>query len=238
MFKQKLGRRLALLASATALLIPLGATQASALASGAAATSANAAGAAAKAPIPGAYISPWGDADVDLSPQFQSWMQREGVSLEAISPFTMDADGKGFSMPIGSTAGDGLDSKGRIFYPGGLTLRHAASGDTATLKPTFIRVMPRPGYTAGVEFNGRPVTDELPLGDTNYFEAMAGARPSPTGFRLERIPFYFTSEAEQLIEAGTDIDAPEAGTPLFTLTPHFDYIPTDPSFPGLPGFPG
>lgn len=232
MLNYKLGRRLALLASATALLIPLGATQASAL------TSEAPRAGAVEGPIPGAYISPWGDADVKLSPEIQDWMAREGVSLEAISPFKMDPDGKGFSMPIGSTAGDGLDSQGRIFYPGGLRLRHDETGDTATLKPTYIRVMPRPGYTAGVEFNGQPVADELPIGDTNYVEAMAGARPSPTGFRLEKIPFYFTSEAKEMIEAHTSIEAPEAGTPLFTLTPHFDYIPTRPSSPGVPEIPG
>jgi hypothetical protein len=232
MFKHKLGRRLALLASATALLIPLGVTQAGALT-----PEAPRAG-AADGPIPGAYISPWGDADVKLSPEIQDWMAREGVSLEAVSPFKMYPDGTGFTMPIGSTAGDGLDTKGRIFYPGGLRLRHAESGDTATLKPTYIRVMPRPGYTAGVEFNGQPVADEKPIGDTNYVEAMAGARPSPTGFRMEKIPFYVTPEAKEMIETHSQIDAPEPGTRLFTLTPHFDYIPTRPSFPGVPGFPG
>jgi hypothetical protein len=218
-----------------ALLVPLASFQATAAP---AAPQAPAAPSAADRVIPGAYISPWGDADVKLSPEILDWMAQEGVSLEAISPFKMDPDGKGFTMPIGSTAGDGLDTKGRIFYPGGLRLRHAESGDTATLKPTYIRVMPRPGYTAGVEFNGHAVADELPIADTNYVEAMAGARPSPTGFRLEKIPFYITPEATEMIEENSEIDAPEPGTKLFTLTPHFDYIPTRPSFPGVPGFPG
>lgn len=235
MFVHGLSRRLALLASATALLLPLGVSQVAAAAPGKAGTARTA---SAQEPIPGAYISPWGDADADISPQFQQWLEQEGVTLEAISPFKMDADGAGFSMPIGSTAGDGLDSRGRIYYPGGLRLHHAESGQTVTLKPTWIRVMPRPGYSAGVELNGRTISEETQIADTNYSEAMLGARPSPTGFRLEKIPFYFTEEAANLIEEYSDIDAPEPGTPFGTLTPHFDYIPGKPSFPGLPGLPG
>ncbi|NLU74149.1 hypothetical protein HCC61_15915 [Streptomyces sp. HNM0575] len=228
MLKHGLRRRLALLASATALLLPLGIAQA-----GAAPATAHTASAAG--PIPGAYISPWGSADVAMSPQFKQWTEREGITVEAISPFKMHPDGNGFSMPIGSTAGDGLDSKGRIYYPGGLRLHLAATGQTVTLKPTWIRVMPRPGYAAGVELNGRTISEETQIADTDYVEAMEGARPSPTGFRLERIPFYFTQEAEDLIETYSDLDAPDAGTPFGTLTPHFDYVPGQPAFPGLPG---
>ncbi|MFC4493085.1 hypothetical protein ACFPA8_02905 [Streptomyces ovatisporus] len=229
MFKHGLRRRFALLASATALLMPLAIAQAGAASPAAAGTT------SAAAPIPGAYISPWGSADVELSPEAQQWLDREGITVEAISPFRMHADGNGFSMPIGSTAGDGLDSRGRIYYPGGLRLHHTESGQTATLKPTWIRVMPRPGYSAGVELDGRTLSEETQIADTDYFEAMKGARPSPTGFRLEKIPFYFTHDAENLIEAHSDIDALEGGEPLGTLTPHFDYIPGTPSFPGLPG---
>ncbi len=229
MFKHGLRRRLALLASATALLLPLGIAQAGAL------TPATAQTKSAEAPIPGAYISPWGSADFELSPEAQQALQREGVTLEAISPFTMHPDGKGFSMPIGSTAGDGLDSKGRIFYPGGLRFRHNESGQTATLKPTWIRVMPTPGYSAGVEVNGQKFSEETQIADTNYYEVMKGARPSPTGFRLEKMPFYVTQDVEDLIEAHSDIDAPDGGTLLGTLTPHFDYIPGQPAFPGMPG---
>lgn len=242
MRRKNLARRLAMVASVTALLVPFAGSQA------AAAPQAPAAPAAPTAQdriIPGAYISPWGSADVEFAPEFQEFLEREGVTVEAIEPFKMHADGKGLSMPIGSTAGDGLDEKGRIFYPGGLTLRHQASGDTATLKPTYITVMPRPGYSAGVSFNGQQLSDEIQIGDTNYAEVMASARPSPTGFRLDKVPFYFSPEAGAALEAHTEIDAPEAGTPMFTLTPHFDYVPTDrgnggpggglPKIPGLPG---
>lgn len=229
MFKHGLRRRLALLASATALLLPLGIVQAGAVTPAAAKT------ASAEGPIPGAYISPWGSADVEISPAAQQWLEREGITLETISPFTMHPDGKGFSMPIGSTAGDGLDSKGRIYYPGGLRLRHAETGQTVTLKPTWIRVMPKPGYSAGLEVNGRTFSEETQIADTDYYEVMKGARPSPTGFRLEKMPFYFTQEVEDMIETHSDIDAPDGGTLLGTLTPHFDYIPGQPTFPGLPG---
>ncbi|MEI5034352.1 hypothetical protein RB201_21415 [Streptomyces sp. S1A(2023)] len=121
-------RRLIAVAAVAALSVPLGLTS-----SGAAAQQpAGAVKSAAAAPLPGAYISPWGSAQVTIGDETLAWMEREGIALEAISPFVMDADGRGFSMPIGSTAGDGLDAKGRIFYPGGLRIRHQASGKQAS----------------------------------------------------------------------------------------------------------
>lgn len=228
-------RRLTVLAAVMALALPLGLAQAGATAP-AKAEQARATF-ASSAPFPGAYLSPWGDADVAIDPRTQSWLQREGITLEAISPFKMHDDGKGFSMPIGSTAGDGLDAKGRIFYPGGLKLHHASSDETVTLKPTWIRVMPRPGYSAGVDVNGKKVSDETQIADTHYDEVMKSARPSPTGWRLEKVPFYFTQDAKDLLEQHTRINAPEAGTPFGTLSPNFDYIPTKPGT-GAPGFPG
>ncbi|NBE51952.1 hypothetical protein, partial [Streptomyces boluensis] len=156
--------RLTVVAAVAALALPLG------LASAGAADhqQANTPKAASAVPFPGAYISPWGSADVALSPEALQWMEASGITLEAIAPFKMHADGRGFSMPIGSTAGDHLDSQGRIYYPGGLQFHHAASGKTVKLMPTWIRVMPRPGYSAGVEVNGEKIADEVQIGDTNY----------------------------------------------------------------------
>ncbi|WP_405714151.1 MULTISPECIES: hypothetical protein [unclassified Streptomyces] len=226
-------RRLTVLAAVAALAMPLGLASAGAADS----TSAPATLTAAADPFPGAYISPWGDAQVELSPELLGWMRTEGITLDAISPFEMDADGRGFSMPIGSTAGDGLDSRGRIFYPGGLTFRHAASNTTITLKPTYIRVMPTPGYSAGVAVNGVPVADELMIADTTPAEALLGARPSPTGFRLEKVPFRITAEASAMFAQVTGRPGPRVGSLLGTLTPNFDYIPGQTSSPiGFPSF--
>lgn len=143
-----------------------------------------------------------------------AWMEREGITLEAISPFVMDADGRGFSMPIGSTAGDGLDTKGRIFYPGGLRIQHRASGKSITLKSTFIRVMPTPAYSAGVSIDGEKISEEVVIAESTYAEVMVGARPSPTGFRIKKAPFYVTQEAADLFAAATGATAPRAGEPL------------------------
>ncbi|MFJ9504340.1 hypothetical protein ACIRPZ_11125 [Streptomyces anulatus] len=166
-----------------------------------------------------------------------AWMEREGITLEAISPFVMDADGRGFSMPIGSTAGDGLDSKGHIFYPGGLRIQHRASGKSITLQSTFIRVMPAPAYSAGVSIDGERFREEVVIAESTYVEVMAGARPSPTGFRIKKAPFYVTQEAADLFAAATGATAPRAGSLFGTLTPNFDYVPgaaTPPSFPTFP----
>lgn len=191
---------------------------------------------AAADPLPGAYISPWGDADVEIGDEVLKWMEQEGVTLEAIAPFTLHADGKGISMPIGSTAGDGLDSKGRIYYPGGLTFRHKASGRYATLKPTYIRVMPTPGWSAGVEVDGEQFSEEVTVATTSYAEVMLGARPSLTGFRLQKVPFYFTEEASNLVSENLGRKAPGAGSLLGTLTPNFDYVPgTGTKLPGILG---
>jgi hypothetical protein len=227
-------RRCAAVVAASALCASLGLTSA-----GAAVPEAPApAPAAAADPGVGPYISPWGDAQLEIGQETLDWMEREGIVLEAIAPFKMDADGKGFSMPIGSTEGDHLDSKGRIFYPGGLHFTHMETGRTATLKPTWIRLMPRPGYSAGVSVDGQRIKDEVQIGDTNAAEVMIGARPSPTGFRLEKVPFYVTNEASALFQDMTGSPGPRPGSLLGTLTPDFRYIPTKnsdiPQFPGLP----
>ncbi|MCT2542003.1 MULTISPECIES: hypothetical protein [Streptomyces] len=227
-------RRLTVLAAVAALTVPLGLASAGATDSKSAPATTRT---AAADPFPGVYISPWGDAQIELSPELLDWMRTEGITLEAISPFVMDADGRGFSMPIGSTAGDGLDSRGRIFYPGGLNFRHAASNKTITLKPTYIRVMPTPGYSAGVAVNGVPLADEVMIADTTPAEALLGARPSPTGFRLEKVPFRITAEASKLFAEVTGRPGPRVGSLLGTLTPNFDYIPGQrPSPIGFPSF--
>ncbi|MFI6699410.1 hypothetical protein ACIBJC_10635 [Streptomyces sp. NPDC050509] len=219
-------RRLTVLAAVAALSLPLGLTSAGAATAQLPAATHQAAPAAA--PFPGAYISPWGDAQIALGGDALSWMEREGITLEAITPFAMDADRKGFSMPIGSTAGDGLDIRGRIFYPGGLNFHHVASGKTITLKPTYIRVMPTPSYTAGVAVDGVPISDEVVIAESTYAEVMLGARPSFTGFRIKQAPFYLTAEASRLFASITGGEAPPVGALFGTLTPNFDYIPTAP----------
>jgi hypothetical protein len=227
-------RRLTVLAAVAALSVPLGLTSSGAAAQQPAHTTRTA---AAAEPLPGAYISPWGDAQVEIGDETLAWMEREGITLEAISPFVMDADGRGFSMPIGSTAGDGLDAKGRIFYPGGLNVHHARSGKTITLKSTFIRVMPTPAYSAGVSIDGKPLLEEVKIAESTYAEVMAGARPSTTGFRIKKAPFYVTQEAANLFAAGTGATPPRVGSLFGTLTPNFDYIPgtaTPPTFPTFP----
>lgn len=218
-------RRLTVLAAVAALTLPLGLTSAGA------STTQQPVGVqrtAAAAPFPGAYISPWGDAQVALGDEALAWMEREGITLEAIAPFSIDAGRKGFSMPIGSTAGDGLDARGRIFYPGGLRFHHAASGKTITLKPTYIRVMPTPAYSAGVEVDGVPLSEEVVIAESTYAEVMMGARPSMTGFRIKQAPFYVTEEASRLFASVTRGEAPRVGALFGTLTPNFDYVPTAP----------
>ncbi|MFD5645384.1 hypothetical protein ACFWIP_27230 [Streptomyces anulatus] len=227
-------RRLIAVAAVAALSVPLGLTSSGAAAQQPAGTTR---AAAVAAPLPGAYISPWGDAQVAIGDETLAWMEREGITLEAISPFVMDADGRGFSMPIGSTAGDGLDSKGRIFYPGGLRIQHRASGKSITLQSTFIRVMPTPAYSAGVSIDGERFREEVVIAESTYVEVMAGARPNPIGFRVKKAPFYVTQEAADLFAAATGATAPRAGSLFGTLTPNFDYVPgaaTPPSFPTFP----
>ncbi|MCP3822922.1 hypothetical protein NLX86_34085 [Streptomyces sp. A3M-1-3] len=227
-------RRLTVLAAVAALSVPLGMTSSGAAAQQPDSTTRTA---AAVEPLPGAYISPWGDAQAAVSDETLAWMEREGITWEAISPFVKDADGRGFSMPIGSTAGDGLDSKGRIFYPGGIKFHHAPSGKTITLKSTFIRVMPTPAYSAGVSIDGKPLREEVVIAESTYSEVMAGARPSPTGFRLKKVPFYFTQEAANLFSTGIGATAPRVGSLFGTLTPNFDYVPSTAKPPTFPTFP-
>lgn len=227
-------RRLTVLAAVAALAVPLGLTSAGAAAQQPANTTRTA---AAAEPLPGAYISPWGDAHVAMGDEMLAWMEREGIALSAVSPFVMDDDDRGFSMLIGSTAGDGLDTKGRIFYPGGIEFHHARSGKTITLTPSFIRVMPTPGYSAGVSVDGQAHSEEIMIADSVYTEAMIGARPSPTGFRVKNVRGYVSQDLANLFASVTGATPPRVGSLFATLTPNFDYVPKaakPPTFPTLP----
>lgn len=173
----------------------------------------------------GVYISPWGSAHVRASESTKQWLTANGIALGAIAPFQLDPDGFGFEMPIGSTAGDHLDAEGRIFYPGGMTLTQQSSGTVVELIPTWIRVMPQPGYSAGIKVNGKPVLEEVLIAYTTPAEVLANGRPTLTGFTLDRVPFHFTKDVAGLTELyfGHGV----AADSLFgTLTPRFDYVPT------------
>ncbi len=217
-------RTLAVLALATGLSLPAGLANADGPLGGAA-PAATAPAAASGPSAPGIYISPWGSAHVYLSPSTQAWIASQNITLSAIAPFVMDADGNGFDMPIGSTAGDHLDAQGRIFYPGGLVFTHPGSGTTITLKPTWIRLAPTPGYSAGVQVNGQDVSPETLIAYTTAAETLATARPTPTGFKLDKVPFHVTQEASDLFQQVTGQPGPEADSLFGTLTPRFDYVP-------------
>lgn len=174
---------------------------------------------------PGIYISPWGSAHVRVSAETAAWLTRNGVKLGAIAPFVLDPDGLGFEMPIGSTAGDHLDSQGRIFYPGGMTLDQASSGTHVELEPTWIRIVPQPGYSAGVRVNGQKVSDETLLAYTTPAEVLANGRPTLTGFKLDRVPFHITQETAALTTQYFG-EGLKADSMFGTLTPRFDYVPS------------
>lgn len=171
----------------------------------------------------GIYISPWGSADVAFSPAAKAWIADRHITVGAIAPFTLTRDG--FHMPIGSSAGDHLDSKGRIFYPGGMTFTYP-NGTVVELKPTYIRIMPTPGYSAGVVVNGQEVAPEIMVATTTPAEVLANGRPTFTGFKLDRVPFHITSEMSDTLAQATGQPGPKAGDLFGTLTPHFDYVPT------------
>ncbi|MBV6700917.1 hypothetical protein [Kitasatospora aureofaciens] len=219
-------RGFAVLAAVTALIAPAASSTGAAAAPAPAPAPTSSTRATKDIGFPGVYISPWGSAHVRVSDETKQWLQAEGATLGAIAPFTLDPDGYGFDMPIGSTPGDHLDSKGRIYYPGGITINHPASGHTFTLIPTYIRVMPTPIYSAGVLVDGQRAKDEVTVADSTYGEVIAGARPSATGFRLEKIPFRITQQTSDLITQYIGRPGPAAGTYFGTLTPNFDYVPT------------
>ncbi|MCX4689681.1 hypothetical protein OG401_36255 [Kitasatospora purpeofusca] len=209
-------RKLAVAATALALATPI----ALAPAAQAAAPAAQAAQRASRL-----YISPWGSASVRVSDTTKAWLIANGVKLGAVAPFTLDADGYGFDMPIGSTAGDHLDEKGRIYYPGGMTLTQESSGSSMELVPTWIRLMPEPGYSARVRVNGTEVSEETLLAYTTPAEVLANGRPTLTGFTLDKVPFHVTTEAAALTGQYFG-SALEADSMFGTLTPRFDYVPT------------
>lgn len=173
---------------------------------------------------PGIYISPWGSAHVRVSDTTATWLRTNGIKLGAISPFVLDPDGLGFDMPIGSTAGDHLDSKGRIYYPGGMTLDQASTSTHIELVPTWIRLAPTPGYSAGVRVDGVETSPETLLAYTTPAEVIASGRPTLTGFTLDKVPFHVTRDTQDLTAEYFGNGLP-ADSMFGTLTPRFDYVP-------------
>jgi hypothetical protein len=154
-----------------------------------------------------------------------------------IAPFNTSTDGTDFDMPIGSTAGDHLDSQGRIFYPGGLSITFPKTGHTVTFEPTHIILAPIPGYAAGVQLDGKELMNEVQIADTSAPEVLASGRLTMTGFKLDKVPFHWTQDAVDILSYASGSRPPAAGTVFGTLTPRFDYVPTGPAapspFPGL-----
>jgi hypothetical protein len=179
----------------------------------------------------GIYISPWGSAHVTMSDQTKAWAAAQGTVISMIAPFTTTGDGTDFDMPIGSMAGDHLDSQGRIFYPGGLSVTFPKTGHTLTFEPTYIRLAPTPGYSAGVMLDGKQLMDEVLLGDTSAPEVLASGRLTMTGFKLDKVPFHWTQDAVDLLAYASGSQPPQAGTLFGTLTPRFDYVPTGSAAP-------
>ena len=212
-------RSIAVLALATGLSLP------GALTGAGAAPTATAEPAAAAGPsLPGLYISPWGSAHVRVSDETAAWLQANDVRLGAISPFVLDPDGLGFEMPIGSSAGDHLDAQGRIFYPGGMTLTQDTSNTVVELRPTWIRLAPTPGYSAGIRLNGQDVSQETLIAYTTAAEVAVSGRPTPKGFVLDRVPFHVSADAAAL--TGQYFGSALRADSMFgTLTPRFDYVP-------------
>lgn len=173
---------------------------------------------------PGLYISPWGSARVRVSDTTRDWLDRNGIKLGAIAPFVLDPDGYGFDMPIGSTAGDHIDAKGRIYYPGGMTLTQPSTNTTVELQATWIRVMPQPGYSAGIRVNGKEVSPETLIAYTTPAEVLANGRPTLTGFKLDNVPFHVSQDAADLTSFWFG-DGLAADSMFGTLTPRFDYVP-------------
>ncbi|KUL48747.1 hypothetical protein ADL22_09180 [Streptomyces sp. NRRL F-4489] len=172
----------------------------------------------------GPYISPWGSAHVRVSDTTRQWLDRNGIKLGAIAPFTLDEDGYGYELPIGSTAGDHLDAKGRIYYPGGVTLTQESTGTKAELQATWIRVMPQPGYAAGIRLNGQQISPETLIAYTTPAEVLASGRPTLKGFKLDRVPFHVTEDTADLTRFWFGDPLP-ADSLFGTLTPRFDYVP-------------
>lgn len=225
-------RRLPLIAAAAALLTaPLTGTANAAAVRSAAPAPAPRAATPASPLGSGVYISPWGSAHVTMSDETKAWLAQQGAVVSMIAPFTTTGDGTDFDMPIGSTAGDHLDSQGRIYYPGGLSITFPKTGHTVTLEPTYIRLAPTPGYSTGVILDGKQVLDEVQVADTSAPEVLASGRLTMTGFMLDKLPFHWTQDAVDMAAYASGSQPPKAGTPFFTLTPRFDYVPTGSASP-------
>lgn len=106
-----------------------------------------------------------------------------------------------------------------------MTLTQDSSSTVVELQATWIRLMPQPGYSAGVKANTEKVSEETLIAYTTPAEVLANGRPTLTGFTLDRVPFHVTADAAALTEKFFG-NALKTDSMFGTLTPRFDYVPT------------
>lgn len=86
-----------------------------------------------------------------------------------------------------------------------------ATAPARTPAPDAAPVTPStPPYVAVLGVVGAKFREEVVIAESTYVEVMAGAHPSPTGFRIKKAPFYVTQEAADLFAAATGATAPRA----------------------------
>ncbi|MEZ0029153.1 hypothetical protein P3T36_007129 [Kitasatospora sp. MAP12-15] len=64
-----------------------------------------------------------------------------------------------------------------------MTLDQASTSTHIELVPTWIRLVPQPGYSVGVHVNGAEVSPETLLAYTTPAEVIANGRPTPCSAR-------------------------------------------------------
>lgn len=186
--------------------------------------------------LTGIYLSTWGTSHVTFSDAFKSWLAQTGATVAAQAPVALDADGGGFTMPVGPETGDLLDAWGRMVYPGKLSISLPARTRTSDpsakrrsveLGPMYIRVVPEVSWSAALSVDGTPAPSEVELATADYLEVLAGGgTPSPSGFRANRLPFHLSQDAADLLAGVSGRTGPVAGSLFGTLTPSFDHVPT------------
>lgn len=186
----------------------------------------------------GIYLSTWGTSHVTFGDAFKSWLAQTGATVTAQAPVTVDADGSGFTMPMGPETGDRLNAWGQMVYPGALTISlpqpartrtaaPAATQHTVQLGPMYLRVVPDVSWSAALTADGEPTAGQVELATADYPEVLAGGgTPSPSGFRADRLPFHLSQDAANLLARVSGRAGPVAGSLFGTLTPSFDHVPT------------
>ncbi|WP_329117923.1 hypothetical protein [Streptomyces sp. NBC_01465] len=184
----------------------------------------------------GAYLSPFGHADVTLKPEALAKLKQEHAEVGAVAPLSMNRPDQ-FRFPLGfmeDSIEPDLTSGLRVCYPGGITISRPSTHDEAVCDGVWLTVFPTAAW-CNVRINGGP-EKKIILAETTIPEVLLGSKTfhpvllprvdfktGEFGYGPEDWEFRASKDFSTVLKTfGVDLPV---GTPLFNLDATLSFLP-------------